>query len=595
MISTVSIFIISALCLSEPVEGFRGTPSPSATSAPERPSFSPEQPAKKLAGGNAFLKKTEATAPQFVNQSMLEMRFLQEVRGFVGKGPMDAQLPAIKKALEPMWLSLPKNEQGRLGTAQVRYALHRFFVQRHGWHIDGLDRHASEATPAGILRERVPAFLMELFEEAFGKSGLMLHELAIFAATLEHMIHDEATDRLMDVYKAYGISSQERIPDAQVYVLLKAYLMSLILGQQSLSSPEEIERGVGKLSRTWPSWSDSQMWLQDVKETVAYLNQGSTNPFSQDKSLNFQEVERISQQMSESLGSFQDTDCRVLKDQLLEREERDSGRLLLSDFYKMGMEGSMQFVEKPEYLRQLGALDESKPGEPRVIVANYVLSQGLCLADMGFYRICCINECESLMAQVEQKIAAPEATPAQLAAVVGSLSSSTVEASGVLSEKDARRLQQIAAINRGGVVPLHGRLFAQWMHSLFPRECPVPHAGATEPISTSEWMEQTGGTTATYKRNEMQKYVETAHKQAEATQHVEAESEDLHWFEEEDILYLPGDAAKGVASSSAVGFLGKLALLLVFGAAVVVAGVDKARRSSCLANVGIGKEKVQLV
>ena len=26
-----------------------------------------------------------------------------------------------------------------------------------------------------------------------------------------------------------------------------------------------------------------------------------------------------------------------------------------------------------------------------------------------------------------------------------------------------------------GLVPIHGRLFAQWLHYVFPRECPFPH------------------------------------------------------------------------------------------------------------------------
>merc|ERR1712087_285833 len=33
---------------------------------------------------------------------------------------------------------------------------------------------------------------------------------------------------------------------------------------------------------------------------------------------------------------------------------------------------------------------------------------------------------------------------------------------------------QIASAH-GGSVPLHGRLFAQWLHYAFPRECPFPH------------------------------------------------------------------------------------------------------------------------
>ena len=35
-------------------------------------------------------------------------------------------------------------------------------------------------------------------------------------------------------------------------------------------------------------------------------------------------------------------------------------------------------------------------------------------------------------------------------------------------------MEQVAS-HHGGKVPLHGRLFAQWLHHAFPRECPYPH------------------------------------------------------------------------------------------------------------------------
>jgi len=38
----------------------------------------------------------------------------------------------------------------------------------------------------------------------------------------------------------------------------------------------------------------------------------------------------------------------------------------------------------------------------------------------------------------------------------------------------ADQLRSVAEPN-GGLVPLHGRLFAQWLHYTFPRECPFPH------------------------------------------------------------------------------------------------------------------------
>merc|ERR1712107_499075 len=54
------------------------------------------------------------------------------------------------------------------------------------------------------------------------------------------------------------------------------------------------------------------------------------------------------------------------------------------------------------------------------------------------------------------------------------------------------RLREIAKAH-GGVVPLHGRLFAQWMHHAFPRECPFPHVSGTKnPQTPSEWIDETG-------------------------------------------------------------------------------------------------------
>merc|ERR1719450_813104 len=38
-----------------------------------------------------------------------------------------------------MLMALPDDGEGRFGRAAVRYALHRLFVQRHGWFIEGLD------------------------------------------------------------------------------------------------------------------------------------------------------------------------------------------------------------------------------------------------------------------------------------------------------------------------------------------------------------------------------------------------------------------------------------------------------------------------
>jgi len=55
-------------------------------------------------------------------------------------------------------------------------------------------------------------------------------------------------------------------------------------------------------------------------------------------------------------------------------QEKGTGRVTLADFYKAGLSDVWQFNEKPDYLRSLGALDESTKDDPKVLVPNYVSS-----------------------------------------------------------------------------------------------------------------------------------------------------------------------------------------------------------------------------
>jgi len=96
------------------------------------------------------------------------------------------------------------------------------------------------------------------------------------------------------------------------------------------------------------------------------------------------------------------------------------------------------------------------------------------------------------MERVEQYIGSATATTGQIADIATKLSTSSVEARPVLPQALMTRLSEIAEIH-DGVVPLHGRLFAQWMHHAFPMECIYPHEqGAINPQTPSEWLNETG-------------------------------------------------------------------------------------------------------
>merc|ERR1719330_1409839 len=209
---------------------------------------------------------------------------------------------------------------------------------------------------------------------------------------------------------------------------------------------------------------------------MEYSKASGLNPFVDQvaRTHNFNELVRWVEGVGENYGSFQDLECRGMKNALLELSD-GSGRVRLAKFYQEHFENqTSHFSESPDYLRLLGALDETDPRQPSVIVTNYMYARANCVAASGLYSICCLDECEALMASQERNIASPVADPQMVAELVAGLPSDTVAAPRNLSIPMRRRLDDIAA-RHGGSIPLHGRLFAQWMHHAFPNECSYPH------------------------------------------------------------------------------------------------------------------------
>merc|ERR1719335_1459201 len=183
-----------------------------------------------------------------------------------------------------------------------------------------------------------------------------------------------------------------------------------------------------------------------------------------------------------------------------------------------------------------------------------------------------MDECEGLLGHLERQIAAPEGTPARIGTLVSELSSSSVVAPRKLSATLTDRLGEIAA-EHGGSVQLHGRLFAQWMHHAFPRECPYPHlSGSTNPQTPDEWLESTGEeTTAT--DEEMQLHANNT--DASFTADGMAA---LPWHPEEELLVARPEAA---ATGGLFAMLRSVVLLTIV-ASVAYGMVHSARLTSTL-------------
>merc|ERR1719384_3028871 len=89
-----------------------------------------------LTDASDFLGQKQQVTKEFVEQTLGELATAKD----------SARLEAIQRELRPMYASLPKNEQGQLESTTIRYALHRYFVQKHGWYVQGLSPAGSGLT-----------------------------------------------------------------------------------------------------------------------------------------------------------------------------------------------------------------------------------------------------------------------------------------------------------------------------------------------------------------------------------------------------------------------------------------------------------------
>jgi len=177
-----------------------------------------------------------------------------------------------------------------------------------------------------------------------------------------------------------------------------------------------------------------------------------------------------------------------MKEHLLHLYTDGDGRVPLSTFYSQDQDNGYKFTESVEYLRETGALDESGSA-PRVLITNYLMGPSNCIASSSYYSVCCLNECEDIFSRLEAVIGKPEASPAEIVSALSGLAS---KAKRTFSRFLVGKLEEVAAAH-GGFVLLHGRLFAQWMHLAYPRDCNYPHRSGTMYKKTmEEWEVETG-------------------------------------------------------------------------------------------------------
>lgn len=403
---------------------------------------------------------------------------MSAVLGCGGTREMD-RFAAIQRQLEPMWRTMPLNQHGRVDQKTLRYMAHRFFMQQSNFMVKGFDS-ATGATD--ILSERVPAFVEKALAGQHDVSrGFALEDAVAMVAMLEQLIFDSESVLLSETYHRLQLNVNGTIGRSSLDRLTQMYAVEwLIDGTITLDAGENMIQSSG--------WRDIREHVSGQVQSFDW-QRAQSSPMNRQldvEQYSFDEVHDIVGSLSKSFGSFWESECQRAKNQLVIMDPQKTGRVKLADFYRSSNAGGFHFEETEDYLRDLGALDESSSWRGKqVIVANYLQGASNCVTSTEHYLLCCTNECEHLMGELEADIGAPSATPEQLLTLAKVKGADFIDGKAVNLGALTQKLDDIASTH-GGKVPLHGRLFAQWLHYAFPHECPFPHKTGMASKTTPE-------------------------------------------------------------------------------------------------------------
>merc|ERR1719367_610359 len=127
----------------------------------------------------------------------------------------DGRLGDVVSELRALYVAMPKNVEGKLEPSVVRYALHRYFARKHGWHLRGLEPAGgawNSTSPSTIMKDRVPSYIQGMLEQRLNGQGLGLEGLAVFALTLSDLIRKEALSNLEDVQATLWDTDSAKLP-----------------------------------------------------------------------------------------------------------------------------------------------------------------------------------------------------------------------------------------------------------------------------------------------------------------------------------------------------------------------------------------------
>jgi hypothetical protein len=312
--------------------------------------------------------------------------------------------------------------------------------------------------------------LLKVVEDKVGQQGFDLKILAIFVATLKHLLHGDQQESLKEVWSLYGLQPEDVVDAQKVSDLVEVFIAHHVYTYDGYNIDGEDKGFV-------PSMEVAKNEVQELREV--YSGWPKLRAFMEEevrgygKKLKFQDASLIADRVLEYFRKVSGSMCHEMEQKIGSFRGGEKGRVKLADLRTLQGNGESLVNENLEYLDQLGALDGSTEDDAYVFVPNYMLGPSNCDMTTSFYDLCCPNPCDMHKEHLERELLSTKSNRSSAIAVI----TETVQQHlGSALPVDMLKTLDIIATAHEDAIPIHSRAFADWLHEVFPRDCPHTRA-----------------------------------------------------------------------------------------------------------------------
>lgn len=383
--------------------------------------------------------------------------------------------------------SSPKSRSGLLENNVARYILQKNLQANWSITIQGLSpwhSHLAEhSSPLGIFKAIVGDHTRRVYNEFFGyyeASEWSTFDLALISSVFQAsvmkelmLVMEESVQNLPDLDSAL-LKHRKTFKREEIKSFLTAFTAYYVSSKMNFGN--SLEDLLTKKDGPFFDWDAVLDMLLNTIDTIFKGGLGFNDHVGFLRAVDadaipLHDFTNILETVTKAIHKYETTnECDKMRNKLLSTPHAvKTGRYPLHLFYKE--DGNQTtFTENPSYLMSLGTIIEIDGDDgPSVLVANYMHSATNCLDWSSHYDVCCPDICESRFTVIEHAIDGPLGKADVILKVVSRMSDSPPSTNLI------HRLHEIEKVN-GGSVPIHGRLFAQWMHYIFPSECEFMHS-----------------------------------------------------------------------------------------------------------------------